>query len=398
MMGLRDDARTLLQSFALYVLAEGGSEWPTGADEALFEARDQLDVTGRAYLALALGLKDPADPRVATLLEDLRADAAITARGAHWESVDTEYWVTSTRATAVALDALARLAPDDPLIPQATRWLMIARSADRWETTQETAWAIIALTDVMLATGELQADYAWGAAVNGVADNAQPRGEGQVTPENLREPVEITIPVGELLREWPNAVEISRGEGNGTLYYSANLALYRPVEQLEAESRGITVQRQYCAVEGTLDTLAWNENFGDCTPVASARPGDLVEVRLTLTLPRMRNYLVLEDFYPAGMEPVDSTLNTEIQDGTQPETRRINTGNVWWWPTFDHEELRDERAVFYARWLAAGTYEVRYFLRAAIPGEYRVLPATVSEMYFPDVRGRSAGELFTISD
>ncbi|MGC9397071.1 MAG: Ig-like domain-containing protein [Anaerolineae bacterium] len=399
---MRENARSLPEAFALYVLAEAGHEWPAGADEALFEARDRLDVTGRAYLALALGLKDPADPRAATLLEDLRADAAITASGAHWESgradAASEYWVTSTRATAVALDALARLAPDDPLIPQATRWLMVARTADRWETTQETAWAIIALTDVMLATGELgaagqHADYTWGAAVN-----AEPRAEGQVTPENLRNPVEITIPVSELLREWPNAVEVSRSEGNGTLYYSADLAIYRPVEELEAESRGLTVQRQYCAVEGTLNALAWNENFGGCTPITFAQPGDLVEVRLTLTLPRTRNYLVIEDFYPAGMEPVDPTLNTEIQDGVESETRRIDTGNRWWWPTFDHEELRDERAVFYARWLAAGTYEVRYFLRAAIPGEYRVLPATASEMYFPDVQGRSAGELFTISD
>ncbi len=390
---LLNDSRTLPQPFALYVLAEGGREWPEGADEKLFEAREQLDVTGRTYLALALGLKDPADPRVATLLEDLRADAEITSRGAHWESVISEYWVTSTRATAMALDALARLAPGDPLIPQATRWIMIARSANRWQTTQETAWSIIALTDVMLATGELQADYAWGAAIN-----TEPRGEGQVTPENLREPVEISIPMSELLREWPNAVEISRGEGNGTLYYSANLAIYRPVEQLEAESRGITVQRQYCAVSGTLDTLGWNKNFGDCTPVNSAQPGDLVEVRLTLTLPRMRNYLVVEDFYPAGMEPVDPTLNTEVQEGMETETRSINTGDTWWWPTFDHQELRDERTVFYVRWLAAGTYEVRYFLRAAIPGEYRVLPATASEMYFPDVRGRSAGELFTVGD
>jgi hypothetical protein len=395
---IADEAHLMPQAFALYVLAESDREWPEGADEALFAARDQLDVTGRAYLALALGLKDPADPRVTTLLDDLRADAEITARGVHWENVVPEYWVTSTRATAMALDALARLAPDDPLIPQATRWLMVARSADRWETTQETAWSIIALTDVMLATGELQADYAWGAAVNGVADNAQPRVEGQVTPENLRDPVEITVPVSELLREWPNAVEISRGEGQGTLYYSAGLTLYKPVEQLEAESRGITVQRQYCIVEGTLNTLAWDETFGDCTPITSARPGDLVEVRLTLTLPRMRNYLVVEDFYPAGMEPVDPTLNTEIQEGVEPETQRINTGTLWWWPTFDHEELRDERAVFYARQLAAGTYQVRYFLRAAIPGEYRVLPAEASEMYFPDVRGRSAGEVFTVSD
>ena len=403
---IADNAHPFPQAFALYVLAEGGHDWPEGVDETLFDVRDRLDVTGRAYLALALGLKDPDDPRVATLLEDLRADAEITARGAHWESVRadaaSDYWITSTRATALALDALARLAPGDPLIPQATRWIMMtrgtgARSDNRWQTTQNAAWSIIALTDVMLATGELgaagqHADYAWGAAVN-----AEARAEGQVTPENLRDPVEITIPVSELLREWPNAVEISRGEGNGTLYYSADLAIYRPVEEVEAESRGITVQRQYCIVEGRLDTLQWDENFGDCTPIDAAQPGDMVEVRLTLTLPRTRHYLVLEDFYPAGMEPVDPTLNTEGEEGAPPAARQMER-NLWWRPTFTHEELRDERAVFYARLLGAGTYQVRYFLRAAIPGEYRVLPATASEMYFPDVRGRSAGELFTIGD
>ena len=121
-----------------------------------------------------------------------------------------------------------------------------------------------------------------------------------------------------------------------------------------------------------------------------------MEVRLTLTLPRMRNYLIVEDFYPAGMEPVDPTLNTEVQEGTDPEMRRVNRGDLWWWPSFDHEELRGERAVFYARRLSAGTYQVRYFLRAAIPGEYRVLPATASEMYFPEVWGRTEGLLFRV--
>jgi hypothetical protein len=390
--GLKGDARTLPQAFALYVLAEGGQDWPEGADVKLFEARHKLEATGRAYLALALGLKDPADPRVATLLEDLRADAEITAGGAHWESEASEYWITWTRATSIVADTLARLAPDDPLLPQAVRWLMVARKTDHWETTQETAWAVIALTDYMVATGELKANYTWGAALN-----TEPLGEGQITPENLREPVEYTVPVSELLRQWANALEISRGEGDGTLYYTAHLSIYRPVELLGAESRGLTVVRQYCAAEGVPDEMPWDEDFGPCTPITSAKPGDLVEVRLTLTVPRMRDFLMLEDFYPAGMEPVDPTLKTESQEGLQPETRRTSGNAVWWWPTFDHKELRDERAVFYASALAAGTYQVRYYLRAAIPGEYRVIPATAGEMYFPEVWGRTDGVLFTVT-
>jgi len=392
--GLKSEARTLIQAFGLYVLSEGNYAWPEGA-EALFEARDRLNVTGRAYLVLALGIKDPSDTRVATLLDDLKADAEITASGAHWEGEAAQYWVTWTRTTAIVVDALARLAPDDPLLPQAVRWLMVARGKDRWQTTQEIAWGVVALTDYMVATGELQADYVWGLALN-----TAPLDEGQVTPETLREPVETTIPVNDLLREWPNALEISRSEGEGTLYYTANLAIYRPADTLSAENRGIDVIRQYCAPASETEEMPqpfyWDADFGPCEPVTSVRPGDTVEVRLTLVLPRMRNYLLVEDFYPAGMEPVNPELETEVQEDGAPETHRISKEDAWWWPTFDHQELRDERAVFYATRLYAGTYQVRYTLRAAIPGEYRVLPATASEMYFPEVWGRSEGILFTV--
>ncbi len=388
------DKPLVTDAFALYVLAEAGRTLPEGADAALFDARDKLDVTGRAYLTLALGLVAPDDSRVATLLEELRADAVLSASGAHWEQLDSEYWVTWTRATAVVMDALARFAPDDPLLPQAVRWLMAAREKDRWATTQETAWSILALTDYMVVTGELSADYAWGVAFNTTALE-----QGQASPETLRQTVERVVPVSEMLREWPNALEISRGEGNGALYYTADLAVYLPVEQLEAESAGFTVDRQYCApVRTSNNQPSWYGNsvdFGACEPLTSVRPGDLVEVRLTLTAPHYRDYVQLEDTYPAGMEPVDATLKTE-QSGLDPEMGVVEPQHPWWWQTFDHEELRDERAVFFALNLAPGVYQARYYLRAAIPGTYNVLPATASEMYFPDVRGRSDGAVFVI--
>ena len=387
---LKSEMGTLPQAFALYVLAEAGRALPEGTGDALYAARTRLDVTGRAYLALALGMEDSGDRRAAALLEELRADAEITATGARWEATTPRYWVTTPRATAIALLAFARLAPEDPLLPQATRWLMVARQASRWGTTQENAWAILALTEVMLATGELQGDYAWGAAFN-----AQVLGEGRATPQTLRETTVFTVPAASMLRDWPNALEISRGEGEGVLYYTADLALYRPAEEVQAESRGMVVQRRYCAVASLAPAGTTGEALPTCVPVSSARPGDLVEVRLTLVVPQLRTYVVLEDWYPAGMEPVDPTLKTEIE-GAAPETRLLGR-NVWWWQGgFEHQELRDERAVFYASELPAGTYELRYYLRGAVPGEYRVLPATASEMYFPEVWGRTEGAIFRV--
>ncbi len=378
-------------AMAFYVLSLAGESWPDGVASALYAARDELGVTGHAYLALSFGAIDPADRRVITLLDELRGFAEITGTGAQWYDTHVASWSTDVRATAVALEAFVRLAPEDALVDQAARWLMTARRGDRWATTQETAWAIIALTDYMAMTGELQADYTWGVALNGLEKET-----GTASPSTVRERTELRFGTAEnpaegLVQEQTNALEVARDAGEGRLYYTAQLALYRPVVDLEAEQRGLAVHREYCVVAENT------EEPQPCESVESIASGELVEVRLTLTVPEPRHFVLLEDTYPAGMEPVDPTLLTTEQDlpepGLVPEEGKFLG---WWWNPFDHRELRDERAVFFAEALQPGTYEVRYMLRATLPGEYRVLPATASEMYFPEVWGRTAGGAFRV--
>jgi hypothetical protein len=184
-----------------------------------------------------------------------------------------------------------------------------------------------------------------------------------------------------LRRNGANALEVVRGQGPGSLYYSTHLTLFEVVEGVEAASRGFTLHRQYCV---PTEDASPDE---PCQPPPVLQPGDRVEVRLTLVVPEPRHYVVLEDFFPAGTEALDPTLATEPQGEGGPEVH-VEDG---WWAPFDHRELRDERAVFFADELAPGTYHVRYRLRATLPGAYRVLPATVSETYFPEVWGRTEG-------
>ena len=40
---------------------------------------------------------------------------------------------------------------------------------------------------------------------------------------------------------------------------------------------------------------------------------------------------------------------------------------------------------------------LEYVFTALQPGEYRVLPASARQMYFPEVQGSSAGMIFTIN-
>ena len=47
--------------------------------------------------------------------------------------------------------------------------------------------------------------------------------------------------------------------------------------------------------------------------------------------------------------------------------------------------------------LASGTHEVEYQARATIDGTFTAMPATIEQMYTPDVRGRTARATITVT-
>ncbi len=389
------------QAFVLYVLAEGNLKSRISNLQSqlndLFENRDKLSHYGRAYLSLALWLGDSKDARIATLLSDLNNAAILSATGAHWEETANDWWAmnTDTRSTAIILDALARISPSPVatgegqgggLAPNIVRWLMVARKGGYWETTQETAWSLIALTDWMKATGELAGNYDYAVFLND-----KDRAHGQVTQGNVRESIKLRVDVAELLNE-SNRLTISRGDGQGRLYYTAHLRVFLPVQDIKPVSRGITVNRRY--------SLASCTEGVKCPDVKEAKLGDVIRVDLTLIAPNDLYYVVVEDPLPAGGEAVDTGLATTSLLDKGPELARQVGGRRsyywWWWHWYSRSELRDEKVVLFADYLTKGTYEYSYTFRATLPGDYQVIPTLAREFYFPEVFGRSNGRLLSI--
>jgi len=378
------------QAFILYVLAERGDLAPSRAVK-LYEVRGRLASYGKAFLALALDLANPEErTRVDTLLSDLADEAVVSATSAHWEEAQDDVWTmnTDTRSTAVIVAALSRLDPDSPLLPMAVRWLMVARKEGHWETTQETAWALIGLTDYMVASGEMEADYSWRVVLNG-----EELGQGDVNAANLDEEQELQVAVLKLLREEGNRLLIQRGKpapgqtGRGQLYYTAHLRYFLPVEDVQATSRGVFVARQYTLVDDPQSVID------------GASANDTVQVKITIITPHDLHYLVVEDPLPAGCEGIDRSLKTTSVVGEPPSLERTGAAyDAWGWWWFSHTDLRDEKAVLFATYLPRGTYEYTYQIRASLPGRFLVMPTTAYEMYFPEVWGRSDGGTFTITE
>jgi len=379
------------QTWLAYVLSEGDRHSDAlKAAEDLYEHRAKLSHYARAWLAMILELSGGDSRAIDTLLSDLYSEAIISATGVHWEEADYDRWAmnTDTRSTAIILDTLVRLDPDQPLLPNVVRWLMVARVDGIWETTQETAWALIALTNWMVATEELAATYDFYASINDVEVF-----EGQTDGALLDAPIQLTIGADELIPDAGNRLTISRGEGSGRLYYTAHLKSYIPVQEIDALQRGIIVQRQYVSSSCPL-----GENCGELDTVLA---GEEIQVRLTIIAPHDLYYVVVEDPFPAGCEAIDPSLATTSLAATEPGLFRDTEDGWgwfywWWWRWYSRSEFRDEKVVLFADYLPSGTYTFQYSLRAVVPGEYGVLPTLAQEFYFPEVFGRSDGRSLVV--
>jgi hypothetical protein len=375
------------QAFYFYVLtrADDGRYAPSPAElDALFRVRLEMNHDAKAYLLMAYAaLNGDHSSQINALTGDLVTVARLSATGAHWEEEHRDWWnwASDTRSTAVVLSALLQSVPESELLPNAVRWLMVARRGDHWVTTQETTWAVMALTDWMVATGELKGNYDYALALNGLEQTT-----GTVTPDSVRDGQQLTIAVADLLQDEINRLTLIRSEGDGALYYTAHLQLRLDASEVGAIDRGVGITREYF-IEG-------QEN-----PVAEAKMGDLLTVRLTVTIPDSIYFFVLEDPLPAGMEALDTSLLTTTQAVPGPQLRPThNPYYYWWWWYWDHTEIRDESVNLYADFLPAGTYVYSYQIRATTPGIFQTMPAHGYAFYFPEVFGRSDGELFTVAN
>ncbi|GIV84844.1 MAG: hypothetical protein KatS3mg052_1851 [Candidatus Roseilinea sp.] len=383
---LADATAANRQAYILFVQAEAG-RGDGGRLGALYEIRAKLSHYGQALLAMALDKVNPGDSRIKTLLADIQSAAIPSATGVSWQERERDWanFFSDTRSTAIVLAALARLEPRNALAPGAVRWLMAARAGSGWSSTQETTWAIVAFAAWIEATGERSSAFDWRVTLN---DQGLLR--GQANPQG--ESAEAFVTVVNLLRAQANELAFERGAGEGRLYYTARLRAYLPADSAPAVNRGIVIARKY--------------ELADCAPapdqpcpaIAGAKIGQNVRVRLTIVAPSDLYYVRVTDPLPSGAEVVDTSLRTSqtlAQDdllGAPAFGSKMGWG--WWY--FTHREIYDDRMAVFASYLPAGTYEYTYVIRPSIAGQFKVMPASAEQTYFPEVFGRSDGAAFAI--
>jgi alpha-2-macroglobulin len=366
-----------LRVYALYSMASAG-HGDLEATQALVSQHRDLDSFSRAALALTLHQLG-AETEAQAVLAALAETAVVTNSGhVYWRGAsgdglyDQKTMASDTRSTAMALSAFTAVRPDSDLIPGMVAWLMGQRRQQGWGTTNETAHAIIGLTDHLLATSFNEAATATNYTVllNGEAVAAGSLGRGEPA-------VSLEIPAGQM-QPGDNSLRIQQS-GSDRLYYTINNRIY--LAQAEIEAAGdVQVSRTY------LDPASGQ-------PLTTTVAGQLVQVQLEVRLGSQASFMLVEDNLPGGLEALNENLNTTSHIGTandQPERRWQSLG-------YNYKEVRGDRVTFFITEMGNGRHTFTYMARATHSGQFVALPAEAYAMYDLATWGRSASsELLVI--
>ncbi len=422
------ETRLDLQAFLLHALSARHAavktqrigKFQAKALENLWSKRTRLNAYARALLALsAHHYGDNKKARV--LIENLEngvvldqtPDRSAIQRGkkkvqpwilktAHWgeDGIFRRWSEGGVEATAFALSALVTIDPKHPLVEPAMNWLVKNRRGAHWSNTRDTAIVVLALNGYLRATGELSQKMVYELFVNGTS-----LGKTRID-DVLAAPTQYRID-RKLVEDGTNQIRILRHEGDGPIYFSMQARFFSLEEPVLAAGNEIFVQRRYYQLAGR-PTLLKGYVFEKILLKEGDRveSGTRIETVVTIETKNNHEYLIVEDLKPAGFEAVqvrsgEALYARELKSSAVerkfkaspasfpgavtvpvPGGGEDHTGRTRW----VHQELRDRKTALFIDKLPQGVWEVRYELRAEVPGDFHALPVLGHAMYIPEIR------------
>jgi poly(3-hydroxybutyrate) depolymerase len=352
----------------------------------------ELPVFAQAHLLHALALLGREEEARGALIRELVSAVHLDGPLARFVSIDrshARHFDSSARSGALVLRALLAAEPTHPLVTPLALGLVADRRGGTWRTTQETAWALLALNDYRAHTPE---------SVNG-----GPRAEVELAgksvlahtflaaPGAIAPDAEITLPMATVLASLDHAGPGSArtlsfaARGGSPIAYQARLRSAprdRPRDEVTA---GFSLQRRYLVVPTTPQRGAAEPSELSFDAGDTYTEGATVLVELTVTTSSERRWVAIDDPLPGGFETLDLAL-----EGGQGYLRPLLSRGA------TREEHRDDRTVFFVDELPPGVTRYTHLVRATQRGRFVAPAAKVEEMYTPETFGRTAARVIQV--
>lgn len=368
-------------AYAVDVLYRAGKGDP-GTLSRLFEKRRELPVFAQAMLLHAYALSrhdaEAIAEQVGELERLIHQDGASASIATNEGSDYARLFDSNTRTAALTTWALAAARPEHPLLVPLARGLLATRREGHWATTQESAFALLALDAVRKA--KRLSSIAIEAEVN--------LGARQLFSGNIggsaRSMVVRRVPMATLQQ---GDASLLLAVEHGPLLYEARLAYVPKEPPTLALDAGFAIERSFLPVGPDGNLSVEPSGMSTTQPcVLEAARGQSFVVELTVVVPRPRDFVVVDVPLPAGFEAIDVTHRTS--SGWMRRLERIDGIGSEGSPSIEfHRELRDDRVEFLVDHFPIGLHRLRFLVRAVSRGDYSLPPARVEAMYAPDIFG-----------
>jgi uncharacterized protein YfaS (alpha-2-macroglobulin family) len=366
--------RPELRAAVVYALAQSNAE-KLGPDlDKLWSRRTDLQPEALAMTGLAmLEVHDTRASEVATLLasKGVHQGDLVSWKGSYVPLLDYDE-TNDTEATAYAVRLLAKVDPNQPLLPGAAQWLMLARDGGVWwDSTEQTAMVVFGLVDYLAASHELDSDFTVQVMVN---DRVV--GQRHFSAADAQSEASLAVDVdASQLQSGTNNVRVVRTGGTGRTYWSARGQYFSTDKSaFQAGTMSLNLTRDYFKLQPTQKD---GKIVYSLVPLSgTAQVGDILAVHEAINGSPMR-YLLVEDPIPAGVEFIQN-------DESYPIDHRPGG----WYSWFTRREFHDDHAAFFASDFS-GRQEVFYMVRVVNPGTFAISPARVQPMYQHGVQATS---------
>lgn len=284
---------------------------------------------------------------------------------------------SAVRDLAMTVNAMLMVQPDHPALPGLAQRLADSGSQKQWRSTQDCAFAVMALgrylrqckTEQPYQAAELLLSGVRLASTSGGKSLVWSTGTPTTRPTVVAEGGEYEVRI------------VGPAAARGYVTWIQNGV---PLSAPRDADHGLKIRRSYMDEKGQ--------------PLAgrNVRSGDLVQVRITLEAPPMQANIVVEDMLPAGLEIENPRLKTTAvlpaTGALRVAPRRPADSDVEE-PVLANMRLdiRDDRLVLVGDMPEAGIVTHVYLARAVAPGTFVVPPVRAECMYDLAMNSHSGG-------
>ena len=331
-----------LAAYACYVLAAAGQPEKGAMHYLKDQGLSGLSDYSQFQLTGAFALSGGLDTALSMLPVSVSAPTAKRETGGTLNS--------PVRAQAIMLDMLAEVNENHPALPMLVQNLMDAVSTEnRWGTTQENAFAFLALGKIMQK--QKSRDITGTLTINGEHFAELDTTEKRYTDD-----------------AWDGAKFSLTVEGEGACYYYWTAFGIPRDSFIEEYSRELQVRRRYFDKDGEELTHTYQH-------------GELVVAEITVkALTESLENVVVVDMVPAGFKIENPRLEsrTDIPWIKSDEFKP------------DYVDIRDDRLIFFGNFPRQRERKFYYALRAVTQGEF-ILPPVAAEAMYDATKSAVAG-------